>query len=73
MTMSDPRPVLVAGAMGGQGGSAAIETLKKGIGVRALAAAILGDEAKPRADRLRRGSRRKGLALQENPAAGARS
>ena len=36
MTKRDPRPVLVTGATGGQGGSAAIETLKKGIGVRAL-------------------------------------
>ncbi|HYQ31532.1 MAG TPA: NmrA family NAD(P)-binding protein [Polyangiaceae bacterium] len=36
MTTLDPRPVLVTGATGGQGGSAAIETLKKGIGVRAL-------------------------------------
>lgn len=36
MTTSDPRPVLVTGATGGQGGSAAIQTLKKGIAVRAM-------------------------------------
>lgn len=36
MTTKGPRPVLVTGATSGQGGSAAIETLKKGISVGAL-------------------------------------
>ena len=49
MTTRGARSVLVTGATGGQGGSVAIELLKKGIGVRALIPDVEIDSARARA------------------------
>ncbi|HEX2672833.1 MAG TPA: NmrA family NAD(P)-binding protein [Polyangiaceae bacterium] len=49
MTIRGRRLVLVTGATGGQGGSVAIELLKKGIGVRALVPDVEIDMASARA------------------------